>query len=310
MNKNLASQLVNSRLGNPILNPNNNGNVHWSNINISKEVWWFDIPVTKFKNDLHLILNDERSKQFYWILIKGEEISNPYSCFRKLRKNYVSIEISSEKTNMFVDVKNGGTEINFSKFKIKNFHYSDSITKEDFSLDESKTSTSSSNYSQLPVHELENQMLHMFKELATIQDKIKKILEKQSDNKILKGNELVGWLGEIYGKLLFQGTLVDDSFEHDIETKDGKRISVKTRKGWRSGWKQSSAIPKITGSECPTHLLFVHLNDNYSIDGIWLFDWGELNDGGRFRKHMVRGNLRSFIFHLNEKKDKINKIYP
>ena len=134
-------------------------------------------------------------------------------------------------------------------------------------------------------------------------------MKKYCDNKVLKGNEVVGWLGEIYGKLLFAGNMVDDSCEHDIESSDGKRISVKTRKGWKSGWTQSSAIPKIEGEDCPTHLMFVHLDDDYSVHGIWLFDWNYLCNEGRFRKHIVRGNLRSYIFHLNENNDNTHKIY-
>jgi len=35
--------------------------------------------------------------------------------------------------------------------------------------------------------------------------------------KTLKGNELVGWLGEIYTKIVLNGHLVDDSYEHDVE---------------------------------------------------------------------------------------------
>ncbi len=104
--------------------------------------------------------------------------------------------------------------------------------------------------------------------------------------------------------------MVDDSYEHDIEDADGKRISVKTRKGWKSGWTQSSAIPKITGDDCPTHLLFVHLDDDYSIHGMWQFDWHYLIEHDRFRKHMVRGNMRSYIFHLNESRDQDHKIFP
>jgi hypothetical protein len=310
MNKKLASQMVNNSEVSPVLNPNSNGNVHWSNVNISKEVWWLDIPALKFKNDLHLILNNESSKQFFWVLIKNGEIPNPYNCFRRLRENYISIEISSDTSNMFVDVKNGGTGVNFGKFKIKEFPYSDTIIEEQQAINKSEIGITTNTYSQFSVQELENKLLDHFEELTKIQHNIRKILEQYCDNKTLKGNELVGWLGEIYGKLLFQGNLVEDSFEHDIETADGKRISVKTRKGWKSGWTQSSAIPKIAGTECPTHLLFVHLNDNYSIEGMWLFIWSELIERDRFRKHMVRGNLRSYIFHLNEGKDKTNRIYP
>jgi len=85
----------------------------------------------------------------------------------------------------------------------------------------------------------------LFSELVSIQDRIKKRLLVHADGKNLKGGELVGWLGEIYGKLLLGGTLVNDGKEHDFVSSDGRRISVKTRNGKNSGWKKSSAIPKI-----------------------------------------------------------------
>ena len=126
------------------------------------------------------------------------------------------------------------------------------------------------------VRKLEAECQALFSELAALQKRIHERVSLHGDGKYLKGNELVGWLGEIYGKLLFDGTLVRDSEEHDFVSKQGLRVSVKTRKGWRSGWKQTSAIPKIEGVDCPTHLLFVHLNDDYSIDRIWSFEWSHL----------------------------------
>jgi len=105
------------------------------------------------------------------------------------------------------------------------------------------------------------------------------------------------------------GTLVNDREEHDFVTDDGRRVSVKTRKGWNSGWKQTSAIPKIEGIDCPTHLLFVHLNDDYSIDRMWLIEWCLLVKAERFKKHMVRGSQRSFIFAIDEEKDKAHVVY-
>ena len=124
-----------------------------------------------------------------------------------------------------------------------------------------------------------------------------------------KGNELVGWLGEIYGKLLLNGRLVHDREEHDFVCVDDRRVSVKTRKGFGTGWRRSSAIPKIDGKTCPTHLLFVHLNNDYSIDRMWLFVWPVLVKTGRFTKHVVRGTHRSFIFSIDEAKDKENVVY-
>lgn len=150
---------------------------------------------------------------------------------------------------------------------------------------------------------VENELSSLFLDLASIQKSIREKLVKHADGKTLKGNELVGWLGEVYCKYLFKGYLVDDSFEHDVETKDGLRISVKARKGKGKGWNKTSAISKIKGANCPTHLLFVHLNDYYFVDHIWLYPWSNLLKSGRFKKHMVRGNMRSYYFLVNQRQD-------
>lgn len=155
----------------------------------------------------------------------------------------------------------------------------------------------------LAVEGVASEFQQLFAALGAIQLEIRDKLQAYADGKKLKGYELVGWLGEIYGKLLFDGTLVGDREEHDFVTPDGWRVSVKARKGWESGWKQSSAIPKINGGECPTHLLFVHLNDDFSIDRMWLFEWGELLSQGRFRSHVVRGAHRSYIFAIDDRRD-------
>ena len=159
------------------------------------------------------------------------------------------------------------------------------------------------------VSALEQECEALFSELASLQGKIREKLFAYADGKTLKGNELVGWLGEIYGKLLLDGKLVHDREEHDFVCTDGSRVSVKTRKGFSTGWQRTSAIPKLDGPHCPTHLLFVHLHDDYSIDRIWLFSWSDLAIKERFKSHTVRGSRRSFIFTLNEKKDKVHVVY-
>lgn len=150
---------------------------------------------------------------------------------------------------------------------------------------------------------LEQECGALFAELTTLQNKIRVKLSDYADGKKLKGNELVGWLGEIYGKLLLDGKLVHDREEHDFICADGRKVSVKTRKGFSTGWQRTSAIPKLDGSSCPTHLMFVHLNDDYSVDRIWLLSWQVLAAKERFKSHIVRGEHRSFIFTLDEKKD-------
>ena len=159
------------------------------------------------------------------------------------------------------------------------------------------------------VSDVEHERKALFTELASLQDKIREKLSGYADGKRLKGNELVGWLGEIYGKLLVDGKLVHDREEHDFVCADGALASVKTRKGYGTGLQRTSAIPKLDGPRCPTHLLFVHLHHDYSIDRIWLFSWSALATKERFKSHTVRGSHRSFIFTLDEKKDKAQVIY-
>ena len=156
---------------------------------------------------------------------------------------------------------------------------------------------------------VEKDFKSLFRLLSTTQKQIQDKLEVHSDGKVLKGNELVGWLGEIYTKMICNGHLVDDSYEHDVETEDNLRLSVKTRKGTNRGWTRTSAIPRIDGAECPTHLMFVHLDDHYSVASMWLYPWRVLYESNRFKKHIVRGNFRSYYMSVNPKKDGKHKMY-
>ncbi len=156
----------------------------------------------------------------------------------------------------------------------------------------------------MPLQELGQLELELLKHFTIINQENTNIRQKlvpYADGKKLKGDEVVGWLGEIYCKLLLDGTLVSDENEHDFVTKNGDRISVKTRKGNEIGWNRTSAIPKKDSDNNPTHLMFVHLNEDYSIDKIWKFPWTEIS--GRFKEHKVRGSHRSFYFQISPEND-------
>ncbi len=131
---------------------------------------------------------------------------------------------------------------------------------------------------------------------------IREELEHYSDGENFKGNELTGWLGEVFAKLFLGGMLVSDRYEHDVVARD-MRVSVKARSGWRSGWTQSSTIPKIRGTDCPSHLMFVHLDDDFSPERMWLYPWEDLLAQNRFKPHVVRGAQRAFVFHVRPTAD-------
>jgi hypothetical protein len=42
---------------------------------------------------------------------------------------------------------------------------------------------------------------------------------------------------------------------------------------------------------------------------MWLLKWRQLVSAQRFKKHMVRGSQRSFIFAIDEEKDKPHVVY-
>lgn len=139
---------------------------------------------------------------------------------------------------------------------------------------------------------------------------IRSKLQKYADGKTLKGDEIVAWLGEICCRQIVNGKLVPDDLEYDVLSSAGDRISVKTRKGENSGWYATSAIPKIDmDDDSPTHLMFIHLYDDYKIQEVWLFPWEDLLKSGRFMVHNVRGSRRSYQVRINRNTDRKYLIY-
>jgi hypothetical protein len=164
----------------------------------------------------------------------------------------------------------------------------------------------------IAIIELEKKLEDELRTVSQAVLRIRKVLEDLADGKALKGDELVAWLGEVYGKLLFGGTLVDESHEHDFTTSDGRRISVKARRDRNSGgsWRRSSGIPRIEGADCPTHLLFIRLDEDYRVREMWLHDWNALLKSERFKSHKVREVHRAYYFEVKEAADAQQKIYP
>ena len=92
----------------------NSRNTNFSNINKSKEVWWFNVPVIKFAEEVNLLLNTEN--YVLWVVLpKGFVKGIPF----KIRedKNAVDLEISADRNFKYLhDVKSGGTGFDFKEF--------------------------------------------------------------------------------------------------------------------------------------------------------------------------------------------------
>ncbi len=101
----------------------NKSNTYFSNINKSKPVWWFNINVKKFNNDVNILLNC--NEQVIWIFLPKDFVNDINSKFKiRTDKNAVDLEISSEtNSNYLCDIKSGGTNFNFLPFVKKNVNY-------------------------------------------------------------------------------------------------------------------------------------------------------------------------------------------
>ena len=89
-------------------------NTSYSKVNKSKEVWWFNVSVIKFSEEVNLLLNTE-NYVFWVVLPKGFAKGVPF----KIRedKNVVDLEISADRNFKYLhDVKSGGTGFDFKEF--------------------------------------------------------------------------------------------------------------------------------------------------------------------------------------------------
>ncbi len=118
MNKSKAMKMAYSRN----LTALTNTNTIFSNIVYAQDGWWLQPFNDKFKNDLHIILNDYRVNKLYVFRLPANTIMNPSSHFKqrndKYRSNCSDIYISTSGT-LFRE-KN---EFDFNKFLVEKLEY-------------------------------------------------------------------------------------------------------------------------------------------------------------------------------------------
>ena len=101
----------------------NNGNTHFSNINAAKDVWWFDIPLKKVnagaERILHLLLYDHRSKELHHLRVPTTYIRENLSrLVIRGEKETISLELSTDRSNLFQDVRPTAGGVRFGQFLV------------------------------------------------------------------------------------------------------------------------------------------------------------------------------------------------
>ena len=86
-------------------------------------MWWFNIRVSRFDEDVHLLLNT--MDQSIWITLPKGLVSNLSGTFKiRKDKNAVDLEIWADKDERYLlDVKSGGTGFNFNPFVKKTINH-------------------------------------------------------------------------------------------------------------------------------------------------------------------------------------------
>lgn len=101
-----------------------NNSTHFANVNASKSVWWFDIPVEKFTSDMHgtldLLVVSADAKELHHLRVPTTYVRDNLCRFHVRKdKDSVSLELSSLSTNKFQDVRPGSGQMPFSQFVVK-----------------------------------------------------------------------------------------------------------------------------------------------------------------------------------------------
>ncbi len=120
MTKNEAIKRVNDRLGAVHLTDKN---THFASVVPygADAGWWLKIPFLSFKQDLHLILNDEKTKSFQHLKIAGGQILSPGTKFRT-SDFCADAFMTAGAPKRLVDLLQGGSKYNFTKHLVA--HYS------------------------------------------------------------------------------------------------------------------------------------------------------------------------------------------
>ena len=121
MTKNEAIKRVNAALGSSVLNERN---THWASVvpYAGDEGWWLNIPLSQFRQEIHILLCSEKAKLFRHLKIKASEILSPAMKFR-CKDQVADAFISAANPRKLADILPGGSKHNFSKHVVAEYRF-------------------------------------------------------------------------------------------------------------------------------------------------------------------------------------------
>jgi len=121
MTKIEAMKRINDRLGKPTLTDKN---THFTSVASygTDEGWWLKIPFLTFKQELHFILNNEKTKSFQHLKIGANQILSPGMKFRSTG-GAADAFMSASTPKRLIDLLDGGSKYNFTKHLVSEYRY-------------------------------------------------------------------------------------------------------------------------------------------------------------------------------------------
>ncbi len=121
MTKLEAIKRINEYLGEPALNDKN---THYSNVVVygTDEGWWLKIPFLTFKQELHFVFNNEKTKTYQYLKINANQILSPGLKFRS-SDGCADAFISAANPKRLIDLLAGGSKYNFTRHVVHEYRH-------------------------------------------------------------------------------------------------------------------------------------------------------------------------------------------
>jgi len=123
LDKKLAIARRNQELGGAVLGVNN---CHFAELNRNKNIWWFDIPVSRLAIGqyewVHLLLHTPSTDRLLHLKVPTvflrEKLEGLVIRNEGKRKAALSLELSADKDSFLKDVRPAGTGVAFAQFQL------------------------------------------------------------------------------------------------------------------------------------------------------------------------------------------------
>lgn len=121
MTKIEAMKRINDRLGHAALSERN---THFANVVAygTDAGWWLKLPYLSFQRELHIILNNEKTKSFQHLTIGARQILSPGMKFRS-SDGAADAFLSASAPKRLIDLLQGGSKYNFTRHVVNEYRH-------------------------------------------------------------------------------------------------------------------------------------------------------------------------------------------